>query len=322
MGWKGTVRSISAAMNAAERNADRRRKAAEKQRIADDAAASVSDWEDYIDRLVSIHADQTNAINWHAIAEKPKPVEPKLSPLYRQDAEAALEAFKPSIFDVFHGGTARRRARLEADIVSATARDQARHKKAQDDFQSAVEEWNADWAFARRLVAGEPEAINEAIKEMESLSNQSLIGSSVEFSIGERYLHAKAEVHSDEIVPNFRRKQLASGKLSETKMPASQFNELYQDYVGSVALKIAGDLFNIIPLDEVYVTCLTRMLNPQTGHQELTPILSVQFVRPTFAELNLAKIDPSESMRNFNHSMSFKKTTGFAPIEPLRPLGD
>ena len=103
-------------------------------------------------------------------------------------------------------------------------------------------------------------------------------------------------------------------------MTVGQFNELYQDYVASVALKIAGDLFHIIPLDEVYVTCLRQMLNTQTGHQELTPILSVQFVRPTFASLNLTNLDPSDAMANFNHTMSFKKTKGFAQIEPLKPI--
>jgi hypothetical protein len=62
------------------------------------------------------------------------------------------------------------------------------------------------------------------------------------------------------------------------------------------------------------------MLNPKTGHQELTPILSVQFVRDSFARLNLANIDPSDSMANFNHTTSFKKTKGFTGVEPLKPV--
>lgn len=187
-------------------------------------------------------------------------------------------------------------------------------------YRSGLEEWENDRTLAQRLLNGEAAAIKEVIEEMQSLSDQDLIGSSVSFAIDDSFLHVKPAVHTDEIVPNFRRKQLASGKLSETKMPVGQFNELYQDYVGSVALKVAGDFFQILPLDEIYVTCLTTMLNPQTGHQEMTPILSVQFVRSTFAGLNLAKLDPSDSMTNFNHVMSFKKTKGFARIEPLKPI--
>ena len=59
------------------------------------------------------------------------------------------------------------------------------------------------------------------------------------------------------------------------------------------------------------------MLNTQTGHMESAAVLSVQFVRDTFEQLNLEAIDPSDSMRNFNHNMLFTKTKGFAVVEPL-----
>jgi hypothetical protein len=62
------------------------------------------------------------------------------------------------------------------------------------------------------------------------------------------------------------------------------------------------------------------MLDASTGHQQLTPILSVQFVRETFGQLNLEHLDPSDSMKNFNHVMDFKKTKGFTRIEPLKPV--
>lgn len=152
---------------------------------------------------------------------------------------------------------------------------------------------------------------------MQSFTKDDLIGSSVVFEIGEGFLHALPEVHSSDIVPSVRRKQLASGRLSESKMPAGQFNELYQDYVASVALRIAGDLFHIVPLDEIYVTCKAEMLNSSTGHQEMTPVLSVMFLRETMKRLNLKSIDPSDLLQNFKHVMKFKKTKGFEQIEPL-----
>ena len=44
------------------------------------------------------------------------------------------------------------------------------------------------------------------------------------------------------------------------------------------------------------MTCLSKMLNPATGHQEMTPILSVGFVRSTFEDLSLADLPP-QAMR-------------------------
>ena len=63
------------------------------------------------------------------------------------------------------------------------------------------------------------------------------------------------------------------------------------------------------------------MLDKSTGHLSNMPILSVQIVRETFKTLRLSAIDPSDSMKNFNHRMSFKRTSGFTPIEPLKPIG-
>ena len=44
------------------------------------------------------------------------------------------------------------------------------------------------------------------------------------------------------------------------------------------------------------MTCLSEMLSPATGHQEMTPILSVGFVRCTFEDLSLADLPP-QAMR-------------------------
>ena len=235
--------------------------------------------------------------------------------------DTRLTHSSPGSLTSFEVLATKRRRRLEQEFRSCIGIfDQAEYMEEMQAHHRKLDEWANDVALARKLTEGYAGAIRNVIEEMQSLSQDGLIGSSISFEIGDDFLHAKPEVHTDEIVPKFRRKQLASGKLSETKMPVSQFNELYQDYVASVALRVAGDLFNIVPLREVYVTCLTRMLNPKTGHQELTPILSVQFARDTFLRLNLVDVDPSDSMANFNHAMSFAKTKGFTRTEPLRPI--
>ena len=320
MGWRGTLRSITAAVRAAERESQRRHKQQLKEEMIADAAAAVVDWEDYTKDLISIHTNLADAIDWRQIASSPKPKLPVLDRVHEERASKALDNFKPSILDRFRGGAEKRRQRYEAGIVEAIDLDRATYEAATRNYHSSCEEWENECSLAIRLFDGDPSAIKEVIGEFQSLTDDDRIGSAVEFSISDEFVHAMPKVHSDSIVPNFRRKQLASGRLSETKMPVGQFNELYQDYVSSVALKVAGDLFQILPLEEVYVTCMSMMLNTQTGHQELSPILSVQFVRSTMEQIDLTAVDPSDSMRNFRHVMNFKKRKGFAPIEALKPV--
>ena len=101
-------------------------------------------------------------------------------------------------------------------------------------------------------------------------------------------------------------------------MPVGKYYELYQDAVCSAVLRVARDLSAMLPVNGVIVTAYDTMLNSATGHLEKQPILSVAIPRRTIGMLNMDMIDPSDSMRNFNHRMSFKKTKGFAPIERLK----
>ncbi|GAB5408790.1 MAG: hypothetical protein BalsKO_11550 [Balneolaceae bacterium] len=98
-------------------------------------------------------------------------------------------------------------------------------------------------------------------------------------------------------------------------MPKGEFYELYQDYVCSVILRIAGEIFSILPTSAVVITAADDLLNTSTGYIEEQAILSVAIPRKTFNQLNLQTIDPSSSLENFVHNMDFKRTKGFNTVE-------
>lgn len=320
MGWRGALRSARASARAAKREAERKRKRELKAQIAADAYAAVEEWKAHIDSLLSIHTNLNDLVDWREVASRARPQKPDLQAAHGDRAEAKLNAFRPSALDVFWGGSDKRRRNLQQAVAMARARDRAEKDAAYEAYQEELREWEDDVALAQRLIEGDPASIKEVIEEMHEAFTDELIGPAISFDVSDSVVHAKPEIHTDDIIPKFRRKQLASGKLSETKMPIGQFNALYQDYAASVALKTAGDLFRVLPLDEIYVTCLTVMLNSSTGHKDLTPVLSVRFVRSIFMGLNLQMVDASDCISNFDHEMSFKKTKGFAPIRPLSEI--
>ncbi len=319
MGWKGAIRTVAATARRMEKDANRRQKIIAKELMAQDAALGVLDWELSVQKLTTVHHQLANFIDWTALLNKPQPSNqiPISKTTHQDRARFELDRFKPTLFDKLKGRAESKKQVLVDEYDKALGRDRSNHLLTLEEHKNTVLEWETDRALADRLLAGEDSAIKEVITEYQSLSKTDLIGSYISFSIENNLVHATPQVHSTDIVPNFRRKQLASGKLSQTDMPQSQFNALYQDYVASVALKVAGDLFKFLPLEEIFVTCESKMLNTATGRQEFTPILSVQFVRDTYQTLNLSTIDPSDSLANFNHVMNFKKTKGFSPIVPL-----
>lgn len=327
MGWRGTMRSIGAAVRAAERDAQRRHRAAVKMQALVErdqrlqlSAQAVDAWEEYVASLVSVHVDLADAIDWAALALSQKPPMPVIDCTRTNVVEAELSRFRPSFGHLFQGGAGKVRLKLEQRLLEAKCADETDFRAAQESYPLALQEWESEVAFANRVLAGDEQAWIEVIKEHTEFTQNDLIGSRVTYKFSEGRLHAVVAVHDDSIVPAFERRLLASGKHSEKKMTVGRFNEMYQDYVASVALKVAGDTFHILPTNEVWVTCVSQMLNSATGHKAATPILSVQFVRQTFINLNLRTIDPSDGLRNFRTVMDFKKTKGFGAIEPLLPV--
>ena len=117
MGWKGTMRSISAAARRMEKDAQRRHKQAVKDQTAADAADAVENWEQDIDDLLTIHTDLTDRIDWERLLKKPQPKEPVFKSHNQDSAKADLLAFKPSMFGFLGGGNSKRREALDEKLT-------------------------------------------------------------------------------------------------------------------------------------------------------------------------------------------------------------
>jgi hypothetical protein len=321
MGWRGTLKSMAAASRRSAKNAERRYKEQQKIETYENAISALKAWENYLDGLMAIHIDLADSIDWTQILSSKRPIEPTRTTVKADEAQLKIESFKPSMFNVFKGGSQKIRSKLEIDLEVAIKADEGAYHSKLDDFERDLVEWYEDRALAKKILDNDLDAQKGVLDEYLNGSLRENIGTSIEFEISSTGIHVQPNIHGDQIVPKFRRKILASGKLSETPMPAAQFNELYQDYVASVALKMAGDIFHVLPVSQVWVTCKTEILNKATGHIENTPILSVQFVRSTFQRINLETIDTSDCLALFNHRMSFTKKSGFSAIEPFQPSG-
>ena len=130
-------------------------------------------------------------------------------------------------------------------------------------------------------------------------------------------MEAVLHVQGEDVVPAEVRSLLKSGKLSVKKMAQGQYYELYQDYVAGGALRIARELFAILPVRSATVQVHSRMLNSATGYIEDHTILSALIPRATLETLNFNALDPSDALKNFRHHVDFKRTRGFLPVLPL-----
>ncbi|HEX5872085.1 MAG TPA: hypothetical protein VFY65_16765, partial [Longimicrobium sp.] len=203
-------------------------------------------------------------------------------------------------------------------IADARRLDEAEHRQALLSYNRAVADWEESRALAVRILAGDPQAHLEAIEGLAPFAEITGLGSSVQLIVDDGgAVEALLHVNSDVVIPSEVKSLLQSGKLSVKKMPQGQFFDLYQDYVCGCVLRVARELVALLPVRAVVVTAVGEVLNLSTGHVEPRPILSVAVPRPTLSRLNFNDIDPSDSLKNFVHRMSFKKGKGFEPVERL-----
>ena len=327
MGWKGTLRSISAEMRRAEREAQRRRRELERQQNQlekmqelERALYEVEEYENRIDLLQSVHKECSDTWDWDAIQSSDPPVKPTKSHKNEEAARARLDAFKPGLFDRALGRTESKREALAEAVEQAKEEDDREYQEALRAYERDYADWKATCELARGILAGDLEAYIEAIKQTDPFSDISQLGSSLDFRAEDSTLvEATMHVNSKQVIPSEVKTLLKSGRLSVKEMPGTKLYGLYQDYVCGCVLRVARELFALLPIETVMVNAVATLLNTRTGYLEEQPILSVAIPRRTFETLNFEILDPSDSMGNFVHRMAFQKTKGFSAVEPLKP---
>ncbi len=207
---------------------------------------------------------------------------------------------------------------MDEEVRFSVYKDRMDYKKSIGEWGKKAVSWKENVRSAKKVLSGDYDLKLKIIKDRNSFSELSNLGSKVLINIDEiGVVRGDVYVHGESIVPSESKSLLKSGKLSVKKMSKGRFNEIYQDYVCSCVLRVARELFAIVPDELIIVTAIDNLLNSQTGHLEELPILSVCVSRKTLDSLNMDAIDPSDSMGNFVHNMSFTKTKGFSPVSSL-----
>ena len=82
-------------------------------------------------------------------------------------------------------------------------------------------------------------------------------------------------------------------------------------------LRVARDTFALLPVKEVIIHAVDKVLNPATGNDEEVTIVSAKVKRDALATLNFERIDPSDCLESFETNVKFRKTTGYAPVDRI-----
>ncbi len=325
MTWRGTLSSMQAAARRAEREAQRRQRELQKEQAQlermqelERASYEVAAYENRVELLLSAHKECGERWDWEGLAAQAPPIEPSLSHDKEERARAGLENYNPGLLDKAFRRVEAKQRQLAEEVEGAIRRDEAEYHQALDTFREAQADWEDTRNLALRILSGDPSAYLEAIEEANPFADITSLGSSFDFQAEDQLIIRTAfHVNSDEVIPSEIKSLLRSGKLSVKQMPKGQFNELYEDYVSSCILRVAREVFALLPVEFVVATAFGTLLNTRTGQLEDQPIVSTAIPRKTLEKLNMDSVDPSDSMGNFIHRMNFNKRKGFSAVTPI-----
>ncbi len=170
--------------------------------------------------------------------------------------------------------------------------------------------------FAQSVLAGDIDAYFRVIEQVGPFDDLLEYGSGFEVGTDDpRFLEVEFQVKSDKIIPTQYPDMKASGELVMKDFSKSAYYELVQDYVSSTMLRVARDTFALLPVQQVIIHAVDKVLNPATGNDEEVTICSAKIKRDALATLNFERIDPSDCLESFESNVRFKKTTGYAPVD-------
>lgn len=217
-------------------------------------------------------------------------------------------------------------------------KEQKKNTEAVEEYNETVEEvigihrdgvdeinWYKDASIPKSLSSlkdgvqgGDIDSYYEVINKVEPFDALVEFGSDFEIGTDDpTYMCVEFNINSENVIPEKKVEMNASGKLVEKDLTKTAYYDIFQDYVCSVTIRLARDIFALLPVKKVIVHAVDDTVNTATGNKEEVTYLSVAFDRETFQKLNLDAIDPSDSLVNFEHNMKFAKTTGFKPVEKI-----
>jgi hypothetical protein len=283
-----------------QKELQRRLKEQAKLSALEQARLEVEAHENELDVLLSIHKERSAAVDWRALASGLPPHEP--ARLARHELAALA---------------------TQTGVEEAREVDEREYQNARARYETEFAQWEKMHSLARRVLAGEPRAYTEAVSESSALTEISNLGSSIHMTVHDaRVIECELKVKGRDVIPTDVKSLTSTGKLVVKAILKTRFHEIYQDYVCGCVLRLAREMFALLPVDTVILTATVDGIDSRTGHTVELPVLSVAATRSEIERLTFEHLDPSDAFENFQHRgdvMTSRKSGEFIPIIPLSP---
>ena len=295
-----------------QRELEQRAKEQAKLSAIEQARLEVERFDNQLDGLLSIHKEQSEAVDWEEFASSLPPPAPQRKSYHELKTRQRVMVLLPSQKD-----------NTDGEIEQARLQDEREFQEAAQVFADQKAKWEKLKNLSRRVLAGEHKSYTEALLEFNPFAEMSNLGSSIHFTVhSKKLIECILKINGKQAIPAEVKTLTASGKVSIKPMPKGRFHEIYQDYLCGCVLRVAREMFALLPVDTVLIAASADLLNSSTGHLDEKPVLSVVMFRADVIRVNFNQVDPSDALDNFQRRGDFRasrKSGDFTPVVPFTP---
>lgn len=159
MGWRGTVRSINATMNKIERESKKRERELEKRRQnyekmqeLERASFEVEEFDNYIERIKSIHKECSEHINWKDVINADIPDKPIFDKKEILALKKELDNYKGTFFQKLFNSIEKNKLKLKEKIVSLEKEEKLKYQNSLKDYDLLLIEIENNKADAKKYL--------------------------------------------------------------------------------------------------------------------------------------------------------------------------
>ncbi len=294
------------------RELERRTKEQAKLSAIEQARLEVDTFESQLEVLLSVHKEQGDTWDWTAVAASLPYPPPQRNSYCEQKAKQRVIVMPVE-----------QRTALQVIIEQARSQDEHEFEKAAQVYSEQMSLWERRKSLALRILAGEHKAYTEALVEINPFAEMSNLGSAIHFTVHTTKLaECVLKVNGKQAIPAQVKTLTATGKVSVKNMSKGRFHEIYQDYICGCVLRVAREIFALLPVEGLLVTATADSLDTRSGQFVEQPVLSVFMPRADMARLDFNQLEPFHAMENFQHRDHFKatrKSEVFQAIKSLTP---
>lgn len=249
----------------------------------------------------NIYKFSNDIIEWNEVRRIPEPFNiNELGPNALIE-QSSIDAYEPSLVEkAFKSKMDKKKEYFKLKLREAMQKDEYIYNA-----------WRELIDLAEDILKGRVSSYFKAIKIINPFEDLLELGIDFEFGADDsNIMHVEYVVDSREIIPYYKLTSSKMGVLNKSNFSREEYNNLVKDYIAGCAIRIARELFALIPINEVIVHVVDHKFNTNSRINEKITVLSADIRRELIENLDFDKLKPIDILEALKYNMNFNEYDG------------